>query len=454
MAAAVIGDTNGNGFTDVAIRASAASSSRMAVFTGPVVGMLDLATAPESSGFGPLLTAAGDLDADGLADFMFQYSYTTSQGVRFGYQLHPSGNVQPWSIRAGALTSDEVSTAVASDLDADGYGDFTTSHSAGVCDQPDRGTVSIGYGAKPSNTYILGLGGRTVSGANLGDRLGERLATGDLNGDGIEDIVATMPGLDTADGIDDGGAFILYGLPRTDNQFPNVLPTDEQCETETADNLGDRNVGYQFCLRTSEPIVAEQGEWMYDIAATVLVAGDVANDAEWPHPGTLQYDQCTLPIVVATLIGDDGITYELRADVSPTTDTALSVGQRVRIGLAGQSSTETTSPTLWANQAISDLEGLIIGYHQGTPNWCRNPLSFYLWDMQDVCAITTGSYTSFQQRVNGSTLKSGAVSRIQTSSGPMMFREYHNYTNTNRVPGTERFKQFSVARDRTEPSAR
>jgi hypothetical protein len=452
IGAAVIGDTNDDGFTDVVVRASADASTRLAVFPGPVVGSLDLSEAPVTSGAGPLLAAAGDLDADGLDDFLYQYSYNTTEGVRFGYSLIPSSNVQPWSIRAGALTSDAVSIAVASDLDADGYGDFTTSRSLGACEQQDGGTVSIGYGAKPSTTYILGLAGRTVSGTSLGDRLGDILATGDLNGDGIEDIVATMPGFDTETGMDDGGAFVLYGLPRRDEQFPNALPTIEECETDAAEDLGDVTVGYQFCLRTSEPILSTGLEWTYDITATVLVAGDVADDAESPHPGTRQHGQCTLPIVVATLIGDDGVTYEMRTDTQPTADTALAVGQRVRFGLAGHAVSTSSRTVYWQNQAIADASGLVVGFHIGAPNWCKNPLSYHLWDMQDVCDETVVSSVTWRQRVNGVLLQSNATSRINTMGGPMLFREYGNQDLLGISSPPQRYKEFSFARDQTEPA--
>ncbi len=449
IGAAVIGDTNDDGLTDIVVRASADASTRMAVFTGPVAGTLDLSTAPSTDAVGPILSAAGDLDADGRADFFFQYSYDTVDGVRFGYKLMPSSNPQPWSIRAGVLTLEDARSAVASDLDADGYGDFITSTSAGVCDMPDRGTVAIGYGAKPASTYIQGLSSRTVSGANIGDLLGDILASGDLNGDGLEDIVATMPGWDTDSSVDSGGAFVLYGLPRADEQLPNALPSVEQCETDVAEDLGDLTVGYQFCLRTSEPIITEDSGWMYDIHATVLVAGDLPGDAEWSHPGTRHFSSCTLPVVVATLMGDDGITYELRADTTPTADTALWAGQRVRIGLAGLASSPTSGSTYYWNQAIADADGLIMGFHKGRPNWCNNPLSYHLWDMQEVCGETQSGTLTLRQRVNGVVLESGATSRIDTSSGPMLFREYANRDLLSSGTGTQRFKEFSVARDRT-----
>ncbi|MFT6820528.1 MAG: hypothetical protein ACJATT_004356 [Myxococcota bacterium] len=160
MRAAVIGDTNDDGFTHLVVRATVDTHQRMAVFTGPMLGALDLSTAA----VGPLLSSAGDLDADGLDDYLFQYSYDTEDGVRFGYQLSPSASTEWWSIRAAAITREEAVSAVANHVDADGYGDFTTRRTVGACDLLHRGTGSIGYGAKPANPYVFGLAGRTVRG--------------------------------------------------------------------------------------------------------------------------------------------------------------------------------------------------------------------------------------------------------------------------------------------------
>jgi VCBS repeat-containing protein len=80
----------------------------------------------------------------------------------------------------------------------------------------DAGQVNVLYstinpqGGTFDGAAISGTNGYRVGGATAGDRLGAAVAVGDLNGDGIGDLVIGAPGAD-ANGTNSGAIYIVYG---------------------------------------------------------------------------------------------------------------------------------------------------------------------------------------------------------------------------------------------------
>ncbi len=80
----------------------------------------------------------------------------------------------------------------------------------------DAGQVNVIYstvnqqGGTFDGAAINGSNGYRVGGAAAGDLLGAAVAVGDLNGDGIGDLVIGAPGAD-ANGVDSGAVYIIYG---------------------------------------------------------------------------------------------------------------------------------------------------------------------------------------------------------------------------------------------------
>ena len=126
----------------------------------------------------------------------------------------PTGSWDPTTVDAlflGEATSDQAGLALVGgfDMNGDGLGDLAVGAPTG-----GRG------GLKGGQVYLLtdgtaggDLGGAAaiVTGASAGDRLGWALARGgDLNGDGVADLVATAP-YDDAGGGQSGAAWLLLG---------------------------------------------------------------------------------------------------------------------------------------------------------------------------------------------------------------------------------------------------
>jgi VCBS repeat-containing protein len=84
----------------------------------------------------------------------------------------------------------------------------------------DAGVAFVGFstlnqqggivGGRTPSAILNGIDGYSIVGAAGGDRLGFSVAVGDLNGDGIGDIVLGAPGVDGA-GTDRGAVYIVYG---------------------------------------------------------------------------------------------------------------------------------------------------------------------------------------------------------------------------------------------------
>jgi hypothetical protein len=52
----------------------------------------------------------------------------------------------------------------------------------------------------------------TIQGSSIQDQLGESVSkAGDVNGDGIDDVIVGAPDADTANNLDGGKAYVVFG---------------------------------------------------------------------------------------------------------------------------------------------------------------------------------------------------------------------------------------------------
>ncbi len=96
----------------------------------------------------------------------------------------------------------------------------------------DSGMVEVRFGtasgvgtASGSDPSGLRPGVSRIFGANAGDKLGLFLAVGDLNGDGIDDLIASASGIDGPDGTrsEAGGVIVMLGRATATSAFPPVV---------------------------------------------------------------------------------------------------------------------------------------------------------------------------------------------------------------------------------------
>jgi len=193
--------------------------------------------------------AQGDFNGDGIADILVGAPKAdgpdnTRRDAGEAYVIFGSADIdgevdmgkgqQDFTV-IGAGDSDNLGFVVASgDVNGDGIDDILVG--ARFARGPDDsrgngGEVNVVFGSPTlGGTVDTALDEQdfTIAGAEGGDYLGCALAAGDVNGDGIDDIITAAPG---ADGPDDsrpngGEAYVVFGSPTLSGTVDTAL--DEQ----------------------------------------------------------------------------------------------------------------------------------------------------------------------------------------------------------------------------------
>ena len=180
--------------------------------------------------FGNTVSAAGDVDADGVPDFAVgAHSLTTaSSGHVWIYSgaTHLVLHDVPATLATGALGA---SVAPAGDFNLDGHDDVLVG-------------APKGGGGSGVALILSGLDGsvlHTFSGAAFDDNLGEAVANaGDVDGDGRSDLIVTAPYRDV-DGIENVGAAVVYSGATGSILRTFVGSTYDGYFGNAADGIGD-----------------------------------------------------------------------------------------------------------------------------------------------------------------------------------------------------------------------
>jgi hypothetical protein len=221
---AFLGDVDGDGADDVAVGASgndAAASGAGAAYLlyGPLSGSRDLSTADArltgtatSDEAGTAVAGGYDLDGDGLADLVVgapgDDTGETNAGAAYAFFGAPSsGSVTTAdAMFVGEEKSGYAGTAVSTgDIDGDGVGDVVVGAYA-----DGGGAVFLFYGPPAGTTYV-GAADALVDGIDTSDYAGRALAAdGDANGDGYDDLLIGAWGADDG-GSSSGAAYVVLG---------------------------------------------------------------------------------------------------------------------------------------------------------------------------------------------------------------------------------------------------
>lgn len=211
------GDVNGDGVSDIVTGAGA----------GPHVKVFDGATGSETASFfayatgfsGGVRVAAGDVNGDGYADIV---TGTGAGAISTIKVFSGADGAQLDSFFAfGASFSGGVFVA-AGDVDGDGYADIVAGADAGGAPQ-----VRVFSGTDGSIIHDFLAFTPSFSG-------GVRVAAGDLNGDGLADIVAgagpgSVPQVNVFSGADLTriGAYLAYGPSNENGLYVAAVPVPE-----------------------------------------------------------------------------------------------------------------------------------------------------------------------------------------------------------------------------------
>lgn len=265
------GDVNGDGYDDIVVGAPGyndTDTGRVYVYFGGATidtvrdvvlsGAIQYSDLPLGEKFGSSVAVAGDVNGDGYADLLVgstgKIIHPLQTGGRF-YLYHGGGTIlDPPQWHMGSPFFGSIRVSSAGDIDHDGLGDFavalgdtallimgTTGSNVrvhGLATGPALSSVAYagdingdGYSDCIIGTYDgrgvqVFLGGKQVTGTpdimlrqvSGGEEFGFSVASaGDVNGDGVADIVVGAPSND-AGGEDAGRAYLYLSSP------PAILP--------------------------------------------------------------------------------------------------------------------------------------------------------------------------------------------------------------------------------------
>jgi len=222
------GDLDGDGYGDLVLGApyesSGASYGGAAyVVSGPVTGATaavyaasGLIYGTSSAYLGYQVAGAGDLNGDGLDDLAIGApiapdSAGLSAGavyVFYGPIVGSTTDTRADAVRTGVDSGGYAGHGVAGvgDTDGDGYADLAVGAPYNDTAASNAGAVYLVLGPV-SGTGDLAAADAIVLGQDSSDWFGFHVAGGDLDGDGLADLVASAP----YDGTDEGAVGVLLG---------------------------------------------------------------------------------------------------------------------------------------------------------------------------------------------------------------------------------------------------
>ncbi len=220
-ALAAVGDIDGDGQDDLLVSALYENVGTAYLLYGPIVGDTLLSAAAVEFGDGGDLTgislgAAGDVNGDGAPDLMIGALPINDMwlGGLFLVEGPMTGDLdlstQASAQAHGEDADDDAGTSLAAvgDIDGDGFDDLLVGAPMEGGDT-SAGAAYLVNGPLTGTLDLADADAKLVGEAHL-DHAGLSLASADVNGDGIPDILVGAPYND-AGGSQAGAAYIVYG---------------------------------------------------------------------------------------------------------------------------------------------------------------------------------------------------------------------------------------------------
>ncbi len=241
--AIAIGDFNGRGALDVAV---SSNIDRVTIFFGENALAANSAitlNGPEASLFGIAL-AAGDFNGDRRTDlaigapivFIDEFPYFVGRVfVEFGGSTFNTRlDLQITDPAMGDDLGFFGASLAAGDVNSDGLTDL-------IVGAPERGMVVILFGVSGSTRF--GTLTATIQGPPEAPKFGTTVSVGDVNGDGIGDIIVSDPTATASGRADIGRVYVFFGSS-TLRRTPDLIITNP--------DTTEQNQDFGFALATAD----------------------------------------------------------------------------------------------------------------------------------------------------------------------------------------------------------
>ncbi len=240
------GDTNGDGFDDLLVAAPTTNDSGKGSgvtlmlgfedFVTPSLSNIELGTTPGyfigsqvTRQMGRSMAAGGDVNGDGVDDVLIGSAETRRPYVVYGNRNNELLSVDDVSRTGGGLaiweehgaSDPDACLASTGDQNGDGLDDLVMGVPDGTDDGGRRGILHLFLSSRLGReTAVEELERTHWAGASAGESFGSSVATGDVDGDGMQDVVVGAPGA----GVD-GEVIVLTNIAA---QAPGVTTTSDE----------------------------------------------------------------------------------------------------------------------------------------------------------------------------------------------------------------------------------
>ena len=396
ISVASAGDVNGDGLADLIVGAPDYSEGHSYVVFGKTttaaISLADIASGrggyvingqTQSSGYassGYFVSSAGDVNGDGLADLIIGAPFASPVAgsaagrsyVVFGKSSSSAVNLSGVASGSGgfmingecAYDNSGITVASAGDLNGDGLGDLLV----GAISFPNglaTGRTYVVYGKSGSSAIdlsaiALGSGGFVINGQCNYDYSGTLSAAGDVNGDGLADLIvgAQRNSLAPA-GWMAGRSYVIFGS------------TSGTFSTSYVDQLGSSGIDTMTGTTSAETLVGGAGnDLITGSGADVILAG-LGND--------LITIDAAMNTALQNPLGFGGNANQLaRIDGGSGIDTLALGGSGIVLDLANVSNQGASS--LGSSSRLESIEWIDL---IGSGN---NTLKLAVVDIQDMAA--------------------------------------------------------------------